>query len=259
MNISIHRIIFLITFIFPLLIGVSCTNTSKILELNSALTNLHTQDLQLDNQSKTNGSNSAKINIARQSINSQYSIITSEVTMALKNEKDTKSRISLYRIGASAAWQGEINGLSSFYTEGNRLCNSENRVGWNLSPRDCYILSVIPEFEGNDESFIELQKLRAINESSNTKQTQVISETLTNKFLSRIKGVQTKSKGVGDHPSLLRLIEAQKKRMACNAWEAWGLHHGTKQTRVKHDALAQQIVQVTETQDPRAACDNVSA
>jgi hypothetical protein len=74
--------------------------------------------------------------------------LTDTALEAARGASDAKSKISYYRISATAGWQRLDNRALTIATEGSKVCNDSN--GFDLSPRDCVMLLVIPNLIVND-------------------------------------------------------------------------------------------------------------
>lgn len=67
------------------------------------------------------------------------------------------NRIAFYRIAATAAWQAGDAKVVAYGRDGYSLCTAENR---QKVPRDCGMLSVIPDFASVDELTQRLDDLK---------------------------------------------------------------------------------------------------
>jgi hypothetical protein len=77
---------------------------------------------------------------------------------------DPKAKISLYRIAATADWQRGNERALTVAQEGTQACNTLN--GFNIAPRDCAILLMIPNLLVNDLWVAKLNKPGGINPSA---------------------------------------------------------------------------------------------
>jgi hypothetical protein len=74
--------------------------------------------------------------------------VTVAALASARDATDHRAKISFYRIAATAAWQRGDNGVLAVTSEGSKSCNDGN--GFDLSPRDCVMLMIIPNLVVND-------------------------------------------------------------------------------------------------------------
>jgi len=74
--------------------------------------------------------------------------VTDAAYRAARETIDLKAKISYYRIAATAGSQRGDARTITISQEGTRVCNQNN--GFDLSPRDCVMLLVIPDLAVND-------------------------------------------------------------------------------------------------------------
>ena len=122
---------------------------SQLSGLNTDLTRLAEQKKQLDTSSRTKSGkdrDAALVQLAH--VDSELERLTDAAYGAARGSLDLKAKISYYRIAATAGWQSGDARTITIAQEGTRACNQGN--GFDLSPRDCVMLLVIPDLAVND-------------------------------------------------------------------------------------------------------------
>jgi hypothetical protein len=74
--------------------------------------------------------------------------LTDSALAQARDSSDAKAKISYYRIAATAGWQRLDDRVLTITSEGSKVCNDNN--GFELSPRDCVMLLVIPDLVVSD-------------------------------------------------------------------------------------------------------------
>jgi hypothetical protein len=81
-----------------------------------------------------------------------------EAEQAADSAPKVANKISLYRVGATAAWQSERrDDVLRIASKGSELCAAEGNAG--LAPRDCAMLGVIPVLAAIDENTRNYERL----------------------------------------------------------------------------------------------------
>jgi len=117
-----------------------------LLSLNTDLVRLQEQKLALEKQARGPGRDAALVQLAH--IDGELERVFDAASSAARQGSDTRAKISYYRIGATAGWQRTDARTVALAQEGSELCNRSN--GFDLAPRDCAMLLIIPELLVND-------------------------------------------------------------------------------------------------------------
>lgn len=156
----------------------------------------------------------------------------------------TLNRISFYRIASTAAWQAGEADVVAYATEGFSLCSQEN---YAKVPRDCGMLSVIPDFASVDDLTKRLddaqQRLASSGPNSPTEEEIV---QLSNDIRDRIHSLLTKREPIqksSAHPRLREGIDERTGTILCSH-----LHTA--------DGLIIQVVGVESAAHRNAQCDD---
>ena len=93
-----------------------------------------------------------------ENVRSSLNTLAADAAKQAQKETNALNQIAFYRIATTAAWQsGELD-VVTYADKGSELCNDGN---FNLSPRDCGMLLVIPVFAGVDETTDRFNQLQA--------------------------------------------------------------------------------------------------
>jgi hypothetical protein len=126
------------------------------------------------------------------------------------------NRISFYRIAATAAWQAGDAKVVAYAAEGFSLCTPEN---FSKAPRDCGMLSVIPDLASVDEltKRIEDAQRRAGGGTNLPTEQEVVQ--LFDDIKSRIDSLLAKRgpiKKSSAHPQLIEGIDKRTGTILCS-------------------------------------------
>jgi hypothetical protein len=84
----------------------------------------------------------------RAQLDAEFDRLVEAASSAARQASDVRVKISNYRIAATAAWQRLDQRTVTLAREGSAVCNSGN--GFELAPRDCAMLLIIPDLLVND-------------------------------------------------------------------------------------------------------------
>ena len=122
-----------------------CTGP-QLLNLNTDLVRLQEQKSTLEKQARGSARDAATVQLAH--IDGELERVFEAATSAARQVFDTKAKISYYRIASTAGWQRTDVRTVALAQEGSELCNRSN--GFDVAPRDCAMLLIIPDLLVND-------------------------------------------------------------------------------------------------------------
>jgi len=126
------------------------------------------------------------------------------------------NRISFYRIAATAAWQAGDAKVVMYAADGFSLCTPEN---YQTVPRDCGMLSVIPDFASVDELTKRIEDIqRRVSGAPNPPTEQEVVQ-LFDDIKSRIDSLLAKRdpiKKSSAHPELIQGIDKRTGKILCS-------------------------------------------
>lgn len=157
-----------------------------------------------------------------ENIRSSLNTLAADAAKQAQREKSVLNQIAFYRIATTAAWQsGDIN-VVTYADDGSKLCTDEN---FNLAPRDCGMLLVIPLFAAVDETTDRFNKLQAEvskapadQRASFTEDTQKIFDDY-NVALATILKHRPKLADSAAHPDFLIAVDQNSGNLLCDLIE----------------------------------------
>lgn len=139
----------------------SCSG-SQLLTSTTDLTRLQQEKVALNQKLPTlKGSTRDAAVVQISHIDGEFERIADAAYASARQVSDIKAKISNYRIAATADWQRGDNRALTVAREGTDACNASN--GFDVAPRDCTILLVIPDLMVNDLWSLKFQE--ALRES----------------------------------------------------------------------------------------------
>ena len=127
----------------------------QILDLNGALIQAQQQKSNLERE-LAGASNRDVVVVKLAQVAEQFQQIADAAYEQAGTAADTKAKISYYRIAATADWQRGSDRALVAAQEGTQTCNTRN--GFDVAPRDCAILLMIPNLLVNDLWVARLNK-----------------------------------------------------------------------------------------------------
>lgn len=85
--------------------------------------------------------------------------LTDAALESARSATSARAKISFYRIAATAGWQRADSRVLTITSEGSKACNDTN--GFDLSPRDCVMLLIIPNLVVNDARAAMLAQIQS--------------------------------------------------------------------------------------------------
>ncbi|MCP3953102.1 MAG: hypothetical protein GY697_12920 [Desulfobacterales bacterium] len=119
------------------------------------------------------------------------------------------NRISFCRVATTAAWQSENKNLLSFSDEGVSICNKNNN--YNLAPRDCAMVLIIPNFAAVGElgkHYTKLKDSLVNDQSANSADFLTLYNKMRDRLHSLLKS-HASIKNTKVHPEVIVHIENQ--------------------------------------------------
>jgi len=116
----------------------------RISDLNGELIQLQQQKTTLEREAPRRDETVIRLT----QISEQFESIGNAGYAQARQAPDLKAKIANYRIAATADWQRGNERALTVAQEGIQLCNS--RSGFDVAPRDCAILLVVPSLMIND-------------------------------------------------------------------------------------------------------------
>lgn len=128
----------------------------------------------------------------------------------------TVNRIAFYRVAATAAWQAEMKEVVNYAEEGARLCTPQN---FAQAPRDCGMLSVIPDLASTDELTGKMDALQSQLDSGANPPSAAEIAALHDDIVERMKSILAQRATIlqsNAHPQLITGIDRQIGTMLCH-------------------------------------------
>jgi hypothetical protein len=133
-----------------------------------------------------------------------------------RRPSDTKARIANYRLAAMADWQRGDRRAVTVAREGVELCSSGS--GYDIAPRDCAIMSIIPDLLVNDISVARFEQAR-IEGARGVAGLPAKYRGAVNDLLGSYIGlarVAARAGGTNVHPRMVELITSRRDTVARN-------------------------------------------
>ena len=150
-------------------------------------------------------------------VNAALSALADEAAKQGADKSNSEvNRISFYRIAATAAWQAGDAKVVSYANEGFSLCTQEN---YRKAPRDCGMLSVIPDFASADELSSKLDDVQRRANSGANRPTEKEVVQLFDDIKSRIDSLLAKREPIKQssaHPQLIEGIDQRIGNLLCS-------------------------------------------
>lgn len=139
---------------------VSACTGGAILTVSNDLTRLQREKAALEAQIPTlkgNPRDAAIVQLAN--VEGELERVADASYASARQIGDTKARIANYRIAGTADWQRGDRRAIAITREGTDLCNSSG--GYEVAPRDCVILLIIPDLLVNDILVMKFEEARS--------------------------------------------------------------------------------------------------
>lgn len=150
-------------------------------------------------------------------VNAALSALADEAAAQGADKSNSEiNRISFYRIAATAAWQAGDVKVVRYASEGLSLCKQENYL---KAPRDCGMLSVIPDFASVDELNKRIEDIQSrVGSVPNLPTEQEVIQ-LFDDIKTRINSLLAKRdpiKKSSAHPDLIQGIDKRTGSIFCS-------------------------------------------
>jgi hypothetical protein len=183
----------------------------QLLDLNSDLTNLTRQRDDLKKMaSRGDPAKRQEANAQLIKVDGELKRLTETAHGAARQSFDNKAKISYYRIAATAGWESRDSRTVAIANEGSAVCNAN--AGFDLSPRDCVMLLIIPDLLVNDVSISNAEQLaRQGNQGRAARYSPVVGDLLD--AYERLGSARQRAASTGASQETLLLIDAHRKKI----------------------------------------------
>jgi hypothetical protein len=222
----------------------------QLIGLNTDLTNLSTQRAQLQAEIATGSASAEKREAAMAhlaSVEGDLERLTDAAYNAARQSVDAKSKISYYRIAATAGWQRADTRSLTIASEGSAVCDAN--AGFELSPRDCVMLLVIPDLIVNDSWGRRLGEIRLANSEGLAGRYGVVATDLLDAYVG-LDQAQKRAAGTGAAVELGQVIGARQKSIGQNIGETVARLH-SRGTGAGHFTQMQSICNAIRSRAPQ--------
>jgi hypothetical protein len=141
------------------LLATGCAG-GEVVSVSSDLTRLQREKVSLESQIqslKGSARDGAVVQLAN--LEGELERVADVAYANTKTFSNIKAKISNYRIAATADWQRGDHRAVTIAREGTDLCNSS--IGYDVAPRDCVILLIVPDLLVNDIMVARFEQARS--------------------------------------------------------------------------------------------------
>jgi hypothetical protein len=200
---------------FAVLLG-GCAG-GEILSLNGDLTRLQREKTTLEAQIPSlKGSARDAAVVELTNVEGQLERVADSAYASARRPSDTKARIANYRLAAMADWQRGHPRAVTVAREGVELCSSG--TGYDIAPRDCAILAIIPDLLVNDIWVVKFEVARTEGARGvaglPAKYRDAINDLLRSYI--ELDRVAARVGGAGVHPLMIDMIRSRRDTVARN-------------------------------------------